>query len=104
MTKIHNDRQRPGPGAPLTAERDLYLRQRAQGMSNSQACRVVGINRRTGTRWRYGRTIPNKTGLPFVYLPIPTKPVVISPRYLSESERIVLADLRRVNGNPNLTS
>ena len=97
MTKIQNDRKLPGPGAPLTAERDLYLRLMAQGMSNSQACRVVGINRRTGTRWRYGRTIPNKTGLPLVYLPIPTKPVVISPRYLSESERIVLADLRRTD-------
>ncbi|MFC7564426.1 hypothetical protein ACFQU9_14545 [Actinomadura namibiensis] len=27
----------------------------AQGMSNSAACRVVGINRKTGNRWRYGR-------------------------------------------------
>jgi hypothetical protein len=26
-----------------------------QGMSNSAACREVGINRRTDTRWRYGR-------------------------------------------------
>ena len=94
MTKIQNDRKLPGPGAPLTAERDLYLRLMARGMSNSQACRVVGINRRTGTRWRYGRTIPNRAGLPWVYLPIPTKPAVISPRYLSEQERITLADLR----------
>jgi len=23
-----------------------------QGVSNRQACRIVGINRRTGTRWR----------------------------------------------------
>ena len=97
MTKIQNDRKLPGPGAPLTAERDLYLRLMAQGMSNSQACRVVGINRRTGTRWRYGRTIPNRAGLPWVYLPIPTKPAVISPRYLSEQERIALADLHRTD-------
>ena len=97
MTKIQNDRKLPGPGAPLTAERDLYLRLMAQGMSNSQACRVVGINRRTGTRWRYGRTIPNRAGLPWVYLPIATKPAVISPRYLSEQERITLADLRRTD-------
>ena len=97
MTKIQNDRKLPGPGAPLTAERDLYLRLMARGMSNSQACRVVGINRRTGTRWRYGRTIPNRAGLPWVYLPIPTKPAVISPRYLSEQERITLADLHRTD-------
>ncbi|MEP6562664.1 MAG: IS30 family transposase [Nakamurella sp.] len=97
MTDIQNDRKLPGPGAPLTAERDLYLRLMAQGMSNSQACRVVGINRRTGTRWRYGRTISNKAGLPWIYLPIATKPVVISPRFLSETERITLADLRRTD-------
>ena len=95
MTKIQNCRTLPGPGAPLTAERDLHLRLMAQGMSNSQACRVVGINRRTGTRWRYGRTILNRAGVPWIYLPIPTKPAVISPRYLSEQERITLADLRR---------
>lgn len=28
-----------------------------QGVGNSEACRIVGVNRRTGTRWRYGRTI-----------------------------------------------
>jgi transposase, IS30 family len=97
MTKIQNDRKLPGPGAPLTAERDLYLRLMAQGMSNSQACRTVGINRRTGTRWRYGRTVPNTAGLPWTYLPIATKPVIISPRFLSEQERITLADLRRTD-------
>jgi len=97
MTKIQNDRKLPGPGAPLTAERDLYLRLMAQGMSNSQACRTVGINRRTGTRWRYGRTITNRAGLPWIYLPIATKPVIISPRFLSETERITLADLRRTD-------
>jgi hypothetical protein len=58
MTKAQNDRTRPGPVAPLTAERHLLLQLMAQGMSNSQAGRAVGINRRTGTRWRYGRTIP----------------------------------------------
>jgi hypothetical protein len=32
----------------------------AQGMNNSAACREVGINRRTGTRRRYGRTVTNE--------------------------------------------
>jgi hypothetical protein len=31
-------------------------------MINSAACREVGINRRTGTRWRYGRTITSVNG------------------------------------------
>jgi IS30 family transposase len=34
----------------------------AQGMNNSAACREAGINRRTGTRRRYGRTITNSDG------------------------------------------
>ncbi|MEV6157790.1 hypothetical protein AB0L53_46375 [Nonomuraea sp. NPDC052129] len=31
-------------------------------MSNSAACRELGINRRTGTRWRYGRKEVDQTG------------------------------------------
>ena len=66
-------------------------------MSNSQACRTVGINRRTGTRWRYGQDDSQQDRLPWTYLPIATKPVIISPRFLSETERITLADLRRTD-------
>jgi hypothetical protein len=54
MTKPRRKPKKPGP-APLADKRDQYLRLMAQGMSNSAACREVGINRRTGTRWRYGR-------------------------------------------------
>lgn len=57
----------------------------------------MGINRRTGTRWRYGRTILNTAGEPVHY------PAVSSiaaqprhPRYLSLAERTMIADLRRV--------
>jgi transposase, IS30 family len=42
----------------------------AQEMSNSAACREVGINRRTGTRWRYGRKEVDRTGRERVYAPI----------------------------------
>lgn len=87
---------RPSP-EPLTAERDLYRRLMAQGMGNSQACRDIGINRRTGTRWRYGRTTDERDGRqPRFYPPI-TAPAatVISARFLSVDERIVIADLRR---------
>jgi IS30 family transposase len=52
---VSKDRLKPGPGAPLTAERERYLRLMAQGMSNVQACREVGVHRVTGTRWRDGR-------------------------------------------------
>ena len=39
-----------------------FLRLIAQGVSNSEACRIVGIHRKTGTRWRYGRTVVNSAG------------------------------------------
>jgi transposase, IS30 family len=49
---------RRGPGAlPQVEKREQYARLIAQGYNNSEACRIVGINRRTGKRWRHGRTI-----------------------------------------------
>lgn len=51
----------PGP-APLTRQREEYAKLIARGVSNSEACRLVGVNRKTGTRWRYGRTIPARDG------------------------------------------
>ncbi len=66
-------------------------------MSNSAACRAVGINRRTGTRWRYGRDIPATGGRTLHYPPVVTtnRPTSISARYLSEDERIQISDLRQ---------
>jgi transposase, IS30 family len=40
---------RRGPGAlPQAGKREQYARLIAQGYNNSEACRIVGINRRTG--------------------------------------------------------
>lgn len=67
----------------------------AQGMSNSAACREVGINRKTGNRWRYGRKVVDRAGNVRVYLPITEvrESDAVSERFLSEDERIVIADL-----------
>ncbi len=35
-----------------------FLRLIAQGVTNTEACRTMGVNRRTGTRWRFGRSVP----------------------------------------------
>jgi IS30 family transposase len=85
------------PGRALTEKQDRFVRLIAQGMSNAEACRVVGINRRTGTRWRFGRTILNTVGSPVHYPPvrIAAAPRARHPRYLSLAERTVIADLRR---------
>jgi transposase, IS30 family len=42
---------RPGP-APQTAKREQFAGLIGRGVNYSEACRIVGINRRTGKRWR----------------------------------------------------
>jgi transposase, IS30 family len=80
--------------APQTAKREQFARLIARGMPNAEACRVVGVNRRTGTRWRYGREITSSGGRRLHYPPvITTRKTQISERYLSEDERVRIADL-----------
>ncbi len=81
---------------PLTDKRELYLRLMSQGMSNSQACRDVGVHRRTGMRWRHGRTVKTRHGS-VKYEPIGVVKQ-ISARFLSEDDRVMIADLRKAGG------
>jgi IS30 family transposase len=86
---------RPGP-APQTTKRELFSRLIAQGISNAEACRIVGVNPRTGKRWRHGRTITSSSGQRLHYPPVTSAPKAeISPRYLSEDERVTIGDLHR---------
>ncbi len=86
---------RPGP-APQTAKREQFARLIARGTSNAEACRIVGVNPRTGKRWRHGRTITSSSGAKLHYPPVSSaRKRVISERYLSEDERVRIADLRR---------
>ena len=90
---------RPGPGAlPQVEKREQYARLIGQGFSSLEACRIVGINPRTGKRWRHGRTITARDGRKLHYSPVVTRGAVvgreISDRYLSERERVQIADLR----------
>jgi len=88
-------RGRPG-SAPQTEKREWFARLIAQGASNSQACRIVGVNRKTGKRWRHGRTVITSSGKRRHYPPvISTRKREISSRYLSEDERVRIADLHR---------
>ena len=90
-------RGRPGP-APQVEKREQFARLIAQGVNNSEACRIVGINRRTGKRWRHGRTITSRDGRKLHYPAVVTTGAVkreVSPRYLSEDERVQIADLRQ---------
>jgi transposase, IS30 family len=83
-------------GKMVVEKQEQFVRLIAQGVNNSQACRIVGINRRTGTRWRYGRTIHNTAGQSVHYPPVSgAEPKPRHPRYLSLAERTTIADLRR---------
>src|SRR3954447_2694995 len=81
-------------GIGIQAEKQQrFLRLIAQGFNNSEACRIVGIHRKTGFRWRYGRTIVNSAGERLHYPAVKLiEPKPRSARYLSESERIAIAD------------
>jgi len=86
---------RPG-SAPQTTKREQFGRLIGRGVPNAEACRVVGINRRTGTRWRFGRSITSSSGRRLHYpAVINTREREVSPRYLSEDERVRIADLGR---------
>ena len=87
--------RRPGPGKPLTTQRELYLRLMRPGLTNAEACRQAGINIKNGKRWRYGRRV-RVNGRVYTYGPISAPPPVISARFLSEDERLHIADLHRL--------
>jgi IS30 family transposase len=87
-------RRRTPAGGVQAEKQQRYVRLIAQGLGNSEACRVVGIDRKTGNRWRYGRKVRNSAGAVVIYPPVKiTESRPRSPRYLSEQERIQIADL-----------
>src|SRR5499427_10925523 len=85
------------PGrAPQTAKRERFARLIARGVGSAEACRIVGVHPKTGKRWRLGRTITSCGGRRGHYPPvIGAGKAEISPRYLSEDDRVRIADLRR---------
>lgn len=77
----------------LVREREEYFRLMDQGLSSYEACRRVGINIRTGKRWRNGRNLSGKDKAR------PPALAVVPPegpsRYLREADRIHIADRLR---------
>jgi len=78
---------------PMTEKRELYLRLMHQGVSNSAACRSLGIDRKTGHWWKNGGVVV-RNGVVRVVAPLAAKvvPKPDSGRYLSEDERVTIAD------------
>src|SRR5262249_25897541 len=79
-----------------TAKREQFARLIARGVGSAEACRIVEVHPKTGKRWRLGRTITSCGGRRVHYPPvIGARKAEISPRYLSEDDRVRIADLRR---------
>lgn len=76
----------------LTRERAAYFELMRQGVSARQACRIVGIDRRTGMKWRNGSHahVGKPKAVPPIYWEAP-----LSGRYLCEADRIHIADRLR---------
>ena len=84
----------------MMAQRQEFGRLIALGVNNSEACRRVGVNRRTGTRWRFGRTITSSTGFELHYAPVAmTNTKSLSARFLSEDERVLIGDRVRAGAS-----
>ena len=69
---------RRGP-SPDYAKREAFARLIAEGVPSARACRMVGINPRTGKRWRNGRRIPSG-GRVLNLPPVITRHVLTIPR------------------------
>jgi IS30 family transposase len=87
-------RDRSPQGKRLVRERAAYFDLVQRGVSSREACRIVGINRRTGKSWRNGR---DRSGGHAGAAPIarPVAPPGAPSRYLREDERIHIADRLR---------
>jgi len=77
----------------MTDKRLEYVRLIRMGVSNSEACRRLGIDRKTGHWWKNGGSV-TRNGVTRVVEPIIDHHVVPveSGRYLTESERVTIAD------------
>lgn len=90
-------RVKKGPGRrPLSAQRQRFMELRGRGWSIRGAAREVGVSRTTGNNWARGYVIYRKGGVRGFVPPLERLAVrQISPRFLSQNERIEIADLVR---------
>lgn len=90
-------RVKKGPGRrPQSAKRQRFMELRARGWSVRAAAREVGVSRTAGANWSRGyKTYRNGVVVGFVR-PLDRLAVrEVSSRYLSQDERIEIADLRQ---------
>jgi transposase, IS30 family len=90
-------RVKKGPGRrPQSAKRQRFMELRARGWSARAAAREVGVSRSSGANWTRGHKI-YRDGVEVGFVPPLDRLAVrqISTRYLSQDERIEIADLHQ---------
>jgi transposase, IS30 family len=90
-------RVKKGPGArPLSAKRQRFMELRGRGWSVRAATREVGVSRSCGANWARGYKV-YRNGQVVGFVPALDMLAVrqISSRFLSQDERIEIADLHR---------
>jgi IS30 family transposase len=95
--EIRKDRS-PQGRKKLLAERQHYLGLVERGVGTAEACRIVGVNPATGRRWRYGRASQARRAASQSSASparVSAARAEVSSRFLSQEERLVIADLRR---------
>lgn len=90
-------RVKKGPGRrPQSAKRQRFMELRARGWSISAAAREVGVSRTAANNWTRGyKTYRHGQIVGFVPALDRLEVREVSPRYLSQDERIEIADLHR---------
>lgn len=94
---LSSRRVKKGPGRrPLSAKRQRFMKLRERGWSIHAAAREVGVSRSSGNNWASGQKVYRK-GQVVGFVPPLDRLLVrrISTRFLSQDERIEIADLRR---------
>ena len=100
LAPLRTSQKKAGPPAK-TSERVRYIELSRRGMNNAEICRLLGISRKTGSDWRngYQKKDPG-TGVVRRYAPIAeVRESFVSARFLSEQERVTIADLRRTGSS-----
>lgn len=90
-------RVKKGPGRrPQSAKRQRFMQLRERGWAIGAAAREVGVSRTTGNNWARGyKTYRRGAVVGFVPALDPLAVRQISARFLSQDERILIADLRQ---------
>jgi len=91
-----------GPGRrPMSQSRRRFLELMSQGWTMRAACVELGISRSTAHIWKNGTTVRRQDGSVKVVPPLePLALRQISPRFLSEKERIQIGDMASTGMGP----